>query len=68
MANQPGSYWHLENGGLVHLLMQEKRQRKFQRETKRKDKIMPMGKGTYGSKRGRPPMKKTKKKTKKVKK
>ena len=29
---------------------------------------MPMGKGTYGSKRGRPPMKKTKKKTKKGKK
>ena len=29
---------------------------------------MPMGKGTYGSKRGRPPMKKKKKKTKKKKK
>jgi len=48
--------------------MQEQRQRKSQLETKRKDKIMPMGKGTYGSKRGRPPMKKAKKKTKKVKK
>ena len=32
-----------------------------------KENIMPMGKGTYGSKRGRPPMKK-KKKTKKKKK
>jgi hypothetical protein len=29
---------------------------------------MPMGKGTYGSKRGRPPMKKKKKKAKKKKK
>jgi len=29
---------------------------------------MPMGKGTYGSKVGRPPMKKGKKKTKKGKK
>jgi len=28
---------------------------------------MPMGKGTYGSKRGRPPMKKKKKKAKKKK-
>ena len=29
---------------------------------------MPMGKGTYGSKRGRPPMKKKKKKAKNKKK
>jgi len=29
---------------------------------------MPMGQGTYGSKRGRPPMKKKKKKAKKKKK
>jgi len=28
---------------------------------------MPMGKGTYGSKKGRPPMKKKKKKAKKKK-
>ena len=33
----------------------------------RKDKAMPIGKGTYGSKRGRPPMKKKKKKAKKKK-
>jgi hypothetical protein len=48
--------------------MQRKKQKQYLIATKRKDKIMPMGKGTYGSKRGRPPMKKTKKKTKKVKK
>ena len=36
MANQPESYWHSENGGLVHLLMQEQRQKKSQRETKKR--------------------------------
>jgi hypothetical protein len=35
--------------------------------TKLKESIMPMGKGTYGSKRGRPPMKKKKKAKKKKK-
>jgi hypothetical protein len=29
---------------------------------KKKENIMPKGKGTYGSKKGRPPMKKKKKK------
>ena len=38
MANQPESYWHSANGELVHLLMQEQRQRKSQRETKRRRK------------------------------
>tara|TARA_Y100000015_G_scaffold40957_1_gene46481 strand:- start:1273 stop:1407 length:135 start_codon:yes stop_codon:yes gene_type:complete len=33
-----------------------------------KEFVMPMGKGTYGSKVGRPPKKKKKKKTKKSKK
>ena len=28
------------------------------KEEKEREKIMPMGKGTYGSKRGRPPAKK----------
>ena len=36
MANQPGSYWHSANGELVHLLMQEQRQKKSQRETKKR--------------------------------
>jgi hypothetical protein len=48
--------------------MQLKKLKQYLNATKRKVNIMPMGKGTYGSTRGRPPMKKTKKKTKKVKK
>ena len=35
--------------------------------TKLKESIMPMGKGTYGKTRGRPPMKKKKKNKKKKK-
>ena len=37
------------------------------RNANKQESIMPMGKGTYGSKRGRPPMKKKKKKAKKKK-
>ena len=47
--------------------MQRKRQKLYLIATRKKDKIMPSGKGTYGSKKGRPPMKKNKK-TKKAKK
>ena len=41
--------------------MQRKKQKLYLIATRKKDKIMPSGKGTYGSKKGRPPMKKNKK-------
>ena len=48
--------------------MQLKKLKQYLNAIKRKVNIMPMGKGTYGSKRGRPPKKKKNKYFKKKKK